>query len=111
MTERKRFKIHYTSLLKGHLGVIERKYYGLIRRTIEEQLTFEPNVKTRNRKPVHQPSPFDAGWEIRFGVDNRFRVFYDVDLEAYEVNILAIGEKEGNRLYIGGEDVTKGEGN
>ena len=39
------------------------------------------------------------------GSDNRFRVFYDVDVERNEVHILAIGVKEGNRLFIGGEEV------
>jgi hypothetical protein len=32
-------------------------------------------------------------------------VFYEIDLEENRVFILAIGEKKGNRLYIGGEEI------
>jgi hypothetical protein len=33
-----------------------------------------------------------------------FQVFYEVDDKAKIVNILAIGVKEGNRLFVGGEE-------
>ena len=62
-----------------HLGLIESKYHGLLRRMINEQLTFTPTEETRNRKPLDQPAPFGASWELRCGPDNCFRVFYDVD--------------------------------
>jgi hypothetical protein len=68
-------------------------------------LRFEPNVETRNRKPLRRPAPFGATWEIRFGPDNRFRVLYDIAEEPRAVQILAVGEKEGNRLVVGGEEV------
>lgn len=87
------------------LVAIDRKYHSLIRQTIQEQLRFEPDTETRNRKPLRQPMDFPAGWEIRFGPGNRFRVFYRVDNEAEVVRILAIGVKFGNRLFIGGEEV------
>ncbi len=32
-------------------------------------------------------------------------VFYNINIESHEVYILAIGVKEGNRLFIGGEEV------
>jgi hypothetical protein len=87
-----------------HLDLIESKYHGLLRRTIKEQLTHTPMEETRNRKPVEQPAPFGASWELRCGPENRFRVFYEVDAAAYVVQILAIGLKERNRLVIGGEE-------
>ena len=37
--------------------------------------------------------------------DNRFRVFYDIDMETRRVYILAIGVKERDRLFIGGKEV------
>lgn len=88
-----------------HLKSINAKYDSLIREKIEEQLLYEPNVETKNRKPLHQPAPFGAEWEIRFGPDNRFRVLYDIDQGQLKVQIVAIGEKEGNRLIVGGEEV------
>ena len=66
---------------------------------------FEPGVETRNRKPLRQPAPLAAEWEIRFGPENRFRVLYEIHEDEREVHVLAIGEKEGNRLLIGGEEV------
>jgi hypothetical protein len=39
------------------------------------------------------------------GQDNRFRVFYRVDIEQGQIRILAIAVKERNRLYIAGEEV------
>ena len=106
MAKKKQFAIVYQSQLSRHLRAIERKHHSLIRRTIEEQLSYEPEVETRNRKPVRQPNLFDATWEIRFGTRNRLRVFYEVDQASYVVSVLAIGEKDGNRLFIAGEEVT-----
>lgn len=105
MAQAKRFRIVYHSRLKGHLQAIDRKYHSLIRETIEQQFSYEPEVITKNRKPVIQPFLFDATWEIRFGPQNCFRVFYEVDRTEAIVSILAIGEKRGNRLFIDGEEV------
>jgi hypothetical protein len=46
-----------------------------------------------------------ATWEIRFGPDNCFRVLYGIDEERHEVQIQAIGVKEGNRLLVAGGEV------
>ncbi len=54
---------------------------------------------------MREPAAFGATWEIRFGPENRFRVFYDVDEETHVVTILAIGVKYKERLLIGGEEV------
>ena len=105
MTPGQRFLLIYAPIAKLHLKTIERKYHSLIRTTIENELQFEPDVETRNRKPLKRPVTFEAEWELRFGPDNRFRVFYDINIESHEVYILAIGVKEGNRLFIGGKGV------
>jgi hypothetical protein len=102
---RQPYDLIYARGLTNHLVANDAKYDRLIPENIEEPLRFEPNVETRNRKPLRQPAPFEATWEIRFGPDNRFRVLYDIDEEQRAVKILAVGEKEGNRLVIGGEEV------
>lgn len=102
----KRFELIYAPQVRDHLRTVERRHHGLIRRTIEEQLWYEPDVETTNRKPLRRGPVFDAEWETRFGPDNRFRVFYEVDRARRSVSILAIGVKEGNRLLIGGNEVT-----
>jgi mRNA-degrading endonuclease RelE of RelBE toxin-antitoxin system len=107
MTERRPYEIVYAAAVHKHLRAIEPKYYNLIRETIEQQLQFEPDDETRNRKPLKAPGILEADWELRFGPDNRFRVFYELDHENRNVQILAIGVKERNRLYIGGEEIER----
>ena len=104
MAKRSKFTLSFAPQAIEHLDLIDSKYHGLLRRTIEEQLTHTPTDETRNRKPMDEPAPFGASWELRCGPDNRFRVFYEVDVAAQEVRILAIGVKERNRLLIGGEE-------
>ncbi len=100
-----KFRLIFAPEAVDHLKAIEHKYYRLIERTLDEQLGFTPERETRNRKPLDQPAPFGATWELRFGPTNRFRVFYEIDFEEKIVRILAIGFKEGNRLTIGREEI------
>lgn len=102
MSPRNRYSIEFAPEAFDHIGTIERKYYGLIERSISQQLTNTPERETRNRKPLEQLAPLGATWELRFGPNNRFRVFYEVDTVALSVNVLGIGVKDGNRLLIGG---------
>ena len=104
MAKRAKFTLSFAPQAIEHLDLIESKYHGLLRRTINEQLTNTPSEETRNRKPLDQPAPFEASWELRCGPDNRFRVFYDVDSASQEVRVLAFGVKDRNRLLIGGEE-------
>ena len=103
MARRQPYTLLYARRVTKHLKAIDAKYDRLIRDNIEEQLRFEPNLETKNRKPLRQPAAFGAHWEIRFGPDNRFRAFYSVQGEA--VILLAFGEKKGNRLWIEEEEV------
>ncbi len=105
MAPKQPFNLSYDQATKEQLHAIQAKYHSLIRTVIEEQLLFEPESETRNRKPLQQPAPFEATWELRFGPDNRFRVLYGVDHERREVQIQAIGVKKGNRLFVAGEEV------
>lgn len=105
MARKQPYKISYDQATKKHLRAIEANYHSLIRAAIEEQLQFEPAKETRNRKPLRQPAPFEATWEIRFGPDSRFRVLYGIDEEGREVQVQAIGVKAGNRLLVAGEEV------
>jgi mRNA-degrading endonuclease RelE of RelBE toxin-antitoxin system len=105
MPQGKRFQLVYAPVVKQHVKAIDRKHHSLIREAIESQLQVEPDVETRNRRPLKRPATIGAKWEIRFGPHNRFRVFYKVNYDDEQVEILAIGEKEGNQLLIGGEEV------
>jgi mRNA-degrading endonuclease RelE of RelBE toxin-antitoxin system len=59
----------------------------------------QPNVETRNRKPM-RPNPV-APLELRIG---SLRVYYDVEQDPdSRVVVVAVGVKERNRVRIGGE--------
>jgi plasmid stabilization system protein ParE len=98
------FEIVYDEEVKGHLAVIESRYHSLILDKIVEQLRYQPEIVTRNRKPLRQPAALNATWELRFGPKNRFRVFYRVD-EQQRVRVLAVGIKTRNRLLVGGKEL------
>ena len=104
MAKQSKFTLAFAPEAIEHLDTVESKFHGLLRRTIAEQLTSTPTQETRNRKPLEQPAPFGAGWELRCGPSNRFRVFYDVDVAARTVCVLAIGVKDRSRLLIAGEE-------
>jgi hypothetical protein len=106
MKRRVRFAIIYAPEVGRHVDAIEPKHHGLIRRAIQEQLTFAPDERTRNRKPLEdQPCPFGATWELRCGPGNRFRVCYEIARESCQVWILAIGVKDRDRLLVAGEEL------
>jgi hypothetical protein len=105
MTKRHKFTLIYAPITKSHLRTRERKYYSVIRSAIESHLQYEPDMETKNRKPLTRQVAFEAEWELRLGPDNRFRVFYDIDMDSHEVHILTIGEKDRNCLVIGGKEV------
>src|SRR5260370_31278813 len=109
MARKQPYAISYDQATKKHLRAIEAKHHSLIRAAIEQQLQYEPGKETRNRKPLRQPAPFEATWEIRFGPDHCFRVLYGIDEERREVQIQAIGVKEGNRLLVAGKEVELGK--
>lgn len=104
MPDTDRFELCFAPEVVEHLVIIERKYHSLIQKTLDEQLVREPDHQTRNRKPVEQPAPFAAAWELRFSPGNGIRVFYDISRLEHVVWILAVGIKERDRLLIGREE-------
>lgn len=81
MVRNRPYALGFAYAVAGHLRAIDAKHHSLIREKIE------------------------ATWEVRFGPDNRFRVLYDIDEEARLVQVLAVGEKRRERLFIGVEEV------
>ena len=104
MAKKPPFALVYAAEVKRHLRAIETKYHSVIQSETEAQLLFDPDVETRNRKPLKRPIAFGADWDLRLGPDNRFRVFYQVSAESRKVRVLAVGVKDRNRLLIGGEE-------
>jgi mRNA-degrading endonuclease RelE of RelBE toxin-antitoxin system len=104
MASRQEFTPRFHPDALRHPKGIERKYHSLIERRIEEQRNHEPELETRKRKRLHRPSPFEAGWELRCGPQNRFRVYYPVNHEDGIVEILAIGVKIRSLITFAGEE-------
>jgi hypothetical protein len=104
MAKKPPFVLVYAAAVKKHLRAIATKYHALIRSEAEAQLVFEPDVETRNRKPLKRPIGFGADWELRVGPGNRFRVFYQVNPEGREVRVLAVGVKNRSRLFVGAKE-------
>jgi len=98
------FEIIYSEDVFGHLKAIDKKYWSLVKQKIEEQLFNEPDIDSKNRKPLSK-SPIDDHWELRFGHQNSFRVFYKIDYITTEVLILAVGIKIKDKLYIGKKEI------
>jgi mRNA-degrading endonuclease RelE of RelBE toxin-antitoxin system len=104
MGRKQPYSLIFAAQVKQHLRAIEPKYHSLIRAKIEEQLQFEPDKPTTNRKRL-RTSIAEADWELRCGPENRFRVLYRLDPENHAVGIVAIGIKERSRLVIGDEEI------
>jgi hypothetical protein len=99
------YSLIYAPVTKKHLLTIGKENHSLIRDEIVNQLKFEPLMESRNRKPLRRPIVPESEWEIRFGRQNRFRVFYRVRTNPRQVEILAIGVKDGKHLMIGGDKI------
>lgn len=84
-----------------HLQGFSARAQSIVLDQIEVQLTYQPDVETRNRKRL-RPNPL-APWELRIGENC---VFYDVNADAVSVRVIAVGRKEGSRLIIGGEEIS-----
>ncbi len=72
MAKQQPFTLVYADEVKEHLRAIETKYHSLIQSEIEIQLLHEPDVETRNRKPLKRPIAFGADWELRLGPETTF---------------------------------------
>ena len=93
------FELQLSESAYYDLCYLKKFEQGLILDAIEEQLSAEPAVSTRNRKPL-RPNELSE-WELRIG---KYRVFYDTVAETNVVKIKAIGWKEHKVLFIRGKE-------
>ena len=95
------YAIEFSPAAVEHLELLKAREQAIIVDAIDEQLTHQPTIETRNRKPM-RPNPV-APWELRVGA---MRVYYDVAADPDQtVFIRAIGVKRRNRVWIGGEEI------
>jgi mRNA-degrading endonuclease RelE of RelBE toxin-antitoxin system len=95
------YRIRFAASAAQQLVQFTARQQAIVLDAIKVQLRDEPFRETRNRKP-RRPNPL-APWELRVG---ELRIFYEEDADAADlVNILAIGMKRGNRLFIAGKEI------
>jgi mRNA-degrading endonuclease RelE of RelBE toxin-antitoxin system len=94
------YRLDYSPDAHDHLRLLTANQRLIVLGAIVTQLVHQPTVETRNRKPM-LPNPI-ATWELRGG---SLRVYYDVeDTPDPVVYINAVGAKERNKTFIGGEE-------
>jgi mRNA-degrading endonuclease RelE of RelBE toxin-antitoxin system len=95
------YRIEYSPHTIAHLQALTARQRSLVLTAVEEQLSHQPTVETRNRKPM-RPNPL-APWELRV---EECRVYYDVWEDPEQVvMVLAVGVKDRARVIFGGEAV------
>ena len=95
------FRVDYSRAALVHLRSLTRPQQVLILDGVDRQLTCEPDIETRNRKPM-RPNPL-APWELRLG---DLRVYYEVEHSpGAVVTVLAVGVKVRNVVFIGNEAI------
>jgi mRNA-degrading endonuclease RelE of RelBE toxin-antitoxin system len=91
------FQIEFTKKAREDLQYFrvyeQKEILNAIKNSLKEQAS---NVSS-NRKKL-RPNDL-AEWELRV---DKFRIFYDVNIECYLVTIVAIAKKRANILYIQG---------
>lgn len=95
------YRIEYSPATEEHLRALTAAQRALALSAVEDQLSHQPTVETRNRKPM-RPNPL-AAWELRV---RSLRVYYVVDEDPEQVvSIRAIGIKVRNRVRIAHEEI------
>ena len=94
------YQIDLTEEAKADLDCYTAFERKIITSEIRAQLTHQPLIETKNRKPLRE-NPI-ASWELRVG---KCRVFYEVEETARIVTIVSVGHKEHNVLWIRGKEV------
>ncbi len=95
------YEIEYSPDAEDHFRKLKASQRAIVLDKVDEQLTYQPDVETQNRKPM-RPNPV-APWELRIG---DLRVYYDFSQEPKKiVYVRAIGIKDRNIVRIGGEEI------
>jgi addiction module RelE/StbE family toxin len=93
------FELEFTESAIEDLRYFKKAEQNLILDSVEQQVSQEPLTVTKNRKQL-RPNDIST-WELRI---DKYRVFYDVNIEEDLVIIKAVGWKEHNQLFIRGKE-------
>ena len=95
-----KFRVELTRTAYGHIEALRPFDRRRVFDAIREQLTYTPAEQTGNKKLLRD-NPV-ADWELRV---EPFRVFYEVDEKKRIVRVLAVGTKQGNKLFVAGQEI------
>ena len=92
------YEIRFTAPALEDLEWLRKVDQTAVLEAVQRLLSPQPGVEARNRKRLCE-HPL-ASWEIRVG---RFRVFYNLPAEVRIVEVVAVGWKEREQLYVRGK--------
>jgi mRNA interferase RelE/StbE len=92
------YRVTITREAKAQLLAFAVREQRLIGDGIAARLQDQPTVASKAVKAL-RPNPF-ASHELRLG---NFRVLYSVNDENFEVTIVAVGQKQGDKLIVEGK--------
>ena len=98
------YVIEYSPPSREHLAALSAGQRATVLDEVDVQLLHQPTVVTRNRKPLQQPlqpNPL-ARFALRVA---ELRVYDEVDEARRVVEIRAVGIKDRDRVFIGGEEI------
>ncbi len=99
-----RFAINISDEAATQIGGLARYARRIVLDGIELHLRYRPTEETRRIKLLR---PNDvAPWELRLG---DYRVLYEVVEVERLVNVLVVGEKRGNQLFVLGREYSAHE--
>src|SRR5882672_736379 len=90
-----RYHIEYRRDARLQVDKLTKRQQVMVLDAVERQLTWEPLVRTRNRKPLEDSEL--GGWELRI---RDLRAYYDVFEEQRIVRVLAVGLKVRDQVLI-----------
>lgn len=93
------YQVEFAERAVKQLEQFAKSVRNVILDDVRAQLPHQPNIETKNRKPLRENVLSD--WELKVG---KYRVFYDINEDERIVRIVAVGHKEHNVLYIEGEE-------
>jgi mRNA-degrading endonuclease RelE of RelBE toxin-antitoxin system len=93
------FNILMSEDAERHLVALSTRDQRIVIDAIEDQLSHQPTVETRNRKSL-RPNLL-ATLELRV---QKYRVLYNVEETTVTVLVVAIAVKDRNRFVIDGEE-------
>jgi len=95
------YRIVFSPEAQSNLRGLTARNRAIVLDDVEQQLSHQPTVETRNRKPL-RPNEL-AKWSLRIG---DLRVYYEVDDEPVSVvHVRAVGVKQGNQVFIDNQEV------